>query len=91
MDSLIKFQKRAARLDKDLDTPSAELFAELKWLTFPERVKFQKAIMMYRTMNNLNPHILMITNEYTNEIHDRCLRSTADNLLYVPKPNWELY
>ena len=31
MDSLIKFQKRAARLilDKDLETPSAELFAEL--------------------------------------------------------------
>ena len=57
MDSLIKFQKRAAILilDKDLETPSAELFAELKWLTFPERVKFQKAVMMFKTMNNLNP------------------------------------
>ena len=54
MDSLIKFQKKAARLilDKGLDTPTAELFAKLKWLTFPERVKFQKAVMMYETMNN---------------------------------------
>ena len=47
MDSLITFQKRAARLilDKDLQTPSAELFAELKWLTFPERIKFQKRLL----------------------------------------------
>ena len=93
MDSLIKFQKRAARLilDKDLETPSAELFAELKWLTFPERVKFQKAVMMFKTMNNLNPPYIKNLFKFTNEIHDRCLRSASDNLLYIPKPNCELY
>ena len=92
MDSLIKFQKRAARLilDKDLETPSAELFAELKWLTFPERVKFQKAVMMFKTMNNLNPPYIKNLFKFTNEIHDRCLRSASYNLLYVPKPNCEL-
>ena len=96
MDSLIKFQKRAARLilDKDLETPSAELFAELKWLTFPETVKFQKAVMMFKTMNNLNPPYIKNLFKFTNEIHDRCLRSASaasDNLLYIPKPNCELY
>ena len=93
MDSLIKFQKRAARLilDKDLETPSAELFAELKWLTFPERVKFQKAVTMFKTMNNLNPPYIKNLFKFTNEIHDRCLRSASDNLLYIPKPNCELY
>ena len=93
MDSLIKFQKRAARLmlDKDLDTPTAELFAELKWLTFPERVKFQKAVMMYETMNNLIPPYIKDLFQYTNTIHDHCLRSTADNLLYVSQPNCEFY
>ena len=93
MDSLIKFQKRAARLilDKDLETPSAELFAERKWLTFPERVKFQKAVMMFKTMNNLNPPYIKNLFKFTNEIHDRCLRSASDNLLYIPKPNCELY
>ena len=39
MNSVVKFQKRAARsiLDKPLETPSIELFTELKWMTFPER------------------------------------------------------
>ena len=60
MESVIKFQKRAARLilDKDSETPSKELFSELKWQTFPERVKFLKAVMMFKTMNNLNPPYL---------------------------------
>ena len=93
MESMIKFQKRAARLilDKDLETPSAELFAELKWLTFPERVKFQKAVMMFKTMNNLNPPYIKNLFKFKNEIHDRSLRSASDNMLYVPKPKCELY
>ena len=50
----VKFQKRVARLilDRDFDAPSAEHFAELDWMIFPERVKFQKAIMMFKSMNN---------------------------------------
>ena len=93
MESMIKFQKRAARLilDKNLETLSAKLFAELKWLTFPERVKFQKAVMMFKTMNNLNPPFIKNLFKFTNEIHDRCLRSASENLLYVSKPNCELY
>ena len=37
-DSMVKFQKRAARiiLDKSIETPSADMFAELNWMTFPE-------------------------------------------------------
>ena len=44
MSSIIKFQKRKARsvLDKPIVTPSEEHFAELKWMTFPERVMYQK-------------------------------------------------
>ena len=47
-DKLVKFQKRAARviLDCDLYTPSSELFKELNWQTFPERVTYQNAILM---------------------------------------------
>ena len=53
----IKFQKRAARciLDKDTDTPSEEMFSELKWMKLPERVKYQKAILMFKISNNLAP------------------------------------
>ena len=93
INSVIKFQKRAARLilDKDFDTPSVDLFAELNWMTFPERVQFQKAIMMFKTMNNLAPTYMNNLFQYTNEIHNRNLRSTTENLLYVPKPKCEIF
>lgn len=35
--------------------------------------------------------MLVVIFQFTNENHDRSLRSTADNLLNVLKPNWELY
>lgn len=90
---MIKFQKRAARLilDKDFDTPSVDLFAELNWMTFPERVKFQKAVMMFKTMNNLAPTYMSSLFQYTNQIHNRNLRSATENLLYVSKPKYEIF
>ena len=93
MESIIKFQKRAARciLDRDFDSPSAELFAELKWMEFPERVKYQKAIIIYKISHNLAPKYLQDLFQQTADIHDRALRSTSDNLLYVPKPNLEQF
>ena len=92
-DTLVKFQKRAARiiLDRSIDTPSADLFAELNWMTFPERVKYQKAVLMFKIMNNLTPSYLNNLYSYTSDIHQRSLRSTTDNLLYVPKPKTEIF
>ena len=93
INSIVKFQRRAARLilDREFDALSAELFAELNWMTFPERVKFQKAIMMYKSMNNLMPRYIGQLFQHTNEIHNRNLRSTSDDLPYVPKPNCESF
>ena len=44
LNSVVKFQKRAARiiLDKDINTPSVELFRDLKWITFPDRTIYKK-------------------------------------------------
>ena len=47
--------------------------------------------MMFKTMNNLNPPYIKNLFKFINEIHDRSLRSASDNLLYIPKPNCELY
>ena len=93
METVIKFQKRAARciLDKDTDTPSEEMFSELKWMKFPERVIYQKAILMFKISNNLAPQYLQDLFTHTTDIHQRALRSTSNNLLYVPKPKMELY
>ena len=90
---MIKLKKRAARiiLDKGIDTPSVEMFNQLSWMTFPERVNFQKAVMMYKIFNNLTPSYLPEYFKMTSDIHQRSLRSTAENLLYIPKPNTELF
>ena len=59
-DKLVKFQKRAARviLDCDFYTPSSELFKELNCQTFPERITYQKASLMYRIIKNICPDYL---------------------------------
>ena len=90
---MIKLQKRAARiiLDKGIDTPSVEMFNQLSWMTFPERVTFQKAVMMYKIFNNLTPSYLPEYFKMTSDIHQRSLRITAENLLYISKPNTELF
>ena len=92
-DCIIKLQKRAARiiLDKGIDTPSVEMFNQLSWMTFPERVTFQKAVMMYKIFNNLTPSYLPEYFRMTSDIHLRSLRSTAESLLYISKPNTELF
>ena len=89
MDAVVKFQKKAASciLVKDFDSPSAEMFTELKWMNFPERIQYQKAILMYKIFNSLAPEYLKGLFKHTADIHQRSLRSTSDHLLYVPKPN----
>ena len=60
-------------------------------MTFPERANFQKAVMMFKTINNLTPMYVNNLFQYTNEIRNRNLRSISENLLYVPKSNCEIY
>ena len=92
-DKLIKFQKRAARviLDSDYSTPSTALFSKLKWMTFHERVIYQKAIQMYKTLRGDAPDYLQNAFTFTTDIHSRLLRSSSTYQLYSPKPNTELF
>ena len=46
---------------------------------------------MFKIMNNLTPSYLNNLYSYTSNIHQRSLRSTAVNLLYVPKPKTEIF
>ena len=89
---LVKFQKRSARLilDKDFTTPSTLLFSELKWMPFPDRVIYQKAIQMYKTIHGIAPEYLRTPFTFTSEIHSRLLRSSGPLQLYLPKPRTEL-
>ena len=93
LNTVIKSQKRAARsiLDKPIDTPSSEMFAELYWMTFPERVNYQKAVLMFKIMHGLTPSYLHNLFQFTSEIHNRSIRLTSEDLLYIPKPKLEIY
>ena len=78
-DKLTHSKKRAARLilDRDFSTPSAFLFSELKWMPFPDRVIYQKALQMYKTIHGGAPEFLSTPFTFTSEIHSRILRSTC--------------
>ena len=93
LDRVIKLQKRAARLilNKDLSSPSAELFQQLGWLRFDERVIYRKCTLMYKALHNLAPTYLSNKFTYTHNIHSFDLRSATNQTLYVPKPNLEIY
>ena len=83
--------KRTSNLRLWFYTPSSELFKELNWQTLPERVKYQKAILMYRIINNICPDYLKNYVSYTSDILCRDTRSTNCNQLYTSKPNCELF
>ena len=91
--SVVKFQKRAARsiLDKPIDTPSHKMFSKLKWMTFPEGVNCQKAVLMYKIMHNRSAPYLQDLFQFTHELYNRNLRSTSENLLYISQPSYEIY
>ena len=56
-EKMVELQKRAARviIDCGFYTPSCMMFSELKWMTFPERGLYQKAIQMFKTIEGNVP------------------------------------
>ena len=56
-------------INKDNDTPSTFLFSQLKWMTFPERVIYQKGIQMYTTLSGTSPNYLKLPFTFTPDIH----------------------
>ena len=76
-----------------METPSAELFQQLGWMRFDERVIYRKAILMYKSLHNLAPTYLSTKFTYTSDIYQVNLSSLTDSKLYMymPKPNLEIY
>ena len=87
---LEKLQKRAARiiLDKnyhDYCIRSADLFAELKWMSLKERINYNIAIQVYKCINGLSSQGLENIFTHCNEIHSHSTRS-ANNLQLYCRP-----
>ena len=83
---ILKLQKRAARIILKVDymTPSLEMFKTLQWLSFPQRIKYHTALMIFKTLNRHAPEYLLDLFTKASEMHGRNLRSVTNDDLRVP-------
>ena len=72
-------------MNETYETPSAELFKNLKWMTLEERFEFNRVVMMYKCLHNLAPSYLQTDLINPSEIHDHFTRLTTSNKLSKPK------
>ena len=56
-------------------------------MTFPERVRFQKALQAYKMINIIYAKYLQNYSTFTDEIYSKNLRSYEKFNLYIPIPN----
>jgi hypothetical protein len=94
INEIIKFQKRAARiiLDKSFDAPSSDLFKELNWMRFDDRMIYKKAIIMFKSINDIPyPQYMQSKFQFVYQKHERNLRSTNSSDLAVPRPKKEFF
>ena len=83
---VLKLQKRAARiiLQADFMTPSKEMFRQLGWLTFTNRVEYHICIMVFKSLNGQAPEYLSSLLTKSSETNTRNLRSSEQEILKVP-------
>ena len=64
------------------------MFSDLKWMSFPKRVKYMKAIQMFKTVRGDAPEYLRLSFTFASDIHARLLCSSSTFQLYTPKPHF---
>jgi hypothetical protein len=89
-DRIINFQRRFAKLvlGKSDSSTNAQLFSELEWLSFNDRIKYHTASLVYKTLHNLAPQYLHDLIEITQNTSYN-LRSNSMQYLVHPKLNTE--
>lgn len=90
---LTKLQKRAARiiLCADFDTSSVSMFQELGWQSVGNRLKYNKAVLTYKALNNLAPEYIANLLKPMSAMHLLNLRSMENGILHVPRSRTTLY
>ena len=93
IERLSKLQKRAARiiLKADFDTPSVLMFQELDWLSVRSRIKYNKAVTIYKALNNMTPDYITKLLIPMSQTHSLNIRSGQNGTLYTPLARTSLY
>ena len=81
------YRKRAARmiLKADFMTTSIQRFKGLNWLPFPKRVQYHTCLMVYKSIIGQAPEYISSMLTYVSEHHETQTRSTALDLLHIPR------
>ncbi len=85
--SILLAQKKAARIILDIkDTmyPSREMFSKLKWMPITDRIKYCKAVMVFKSINNLPPRYMSHMFKIISETHCRLTTASKKQDWYSP-------
>ena len=93
IERLLQLQKRAARiiLNANYDTASSYMFEKLGWSTITERHNYNKAVLIYKALNNLTPTYISDLLTPMSQSHKRTLRSSTDGSLAVPRSKTAMF
>ncbi len=81
---LFKLQKRAARMIYDLPTrtTTAPLLKQLNWMPLIDRIKYRKAVMIFKCLNGLAPQIHDLF-QFVGEVSCRSTCNSDKTMLYL--------
>ena len=87
LDRIYRLQKRAARLILDVDSkaPSLPLFVQLGWLPIYDRIKYFRAVTVYKALHNLAPSYISNLIRPINLVHSFKTRGSVKDSLQLPK------
>ena len=82
-----KLHKRAAQiiLHAHFTTPSGQIIKELGWLSVADRLKYNKATLTYKTLNNQTPEYISELLKPMSEVHTLNLQSSENGTLFLSK------
>ena len=60
------------------------MFLTLNWMPIEDRIKYRKAIMVYKSLNYLCPNYMTNMFRFVRQVHTKTTRSSSANDLYLP-------
>ena len=83
IERLTKLQKRAARikLNAEFDAPSSCMFQELELLPMGSRIKYNKAVLTYKALNNMTSEYITQLLRPMPQAHSLNLRSGENGIV----------
>ncbi len=85
LERLFKLQKRPATMIYDLPTrtPTAPLLKQPNWKPIMDRIKYRKAVMVFKSLNGLAPQYIKDLFQFVGEVSCRSTRNSDKTKFYL--------